>query len=160
MTYLVPFDGSELAVAALERAVEFASVMDEAVVALAVVPEDEPEFAVERGWIDEDEPYDPAAVADRLREQVESTAPDATFRCERPSDVSSVASVTTDVVRTVRAVAEDVDATVVFIGSENAGRVSTPVTSVGAPISEDPRYDVHIVRHVDCEWRAVDGTDS
>jgi hypothetical protein len=35
----------------------------------------------------------------------------------------------------------------VFIGSENAGRVSTPVCSVGAPVSEDPRYDVHIVRH-------------
>lgn len=32
MTYLVPFDGSDLAVAALERATEFASAMDEPVV--------------------------------------------------------------------------------------------------------------------------------
>ena len=32
MTYLVPFDGSQLAVAALERAVEFGSVMNEDVV--------------------------------------------------------------------------------------------------------------------------------
>lgn len=149
MTYLVPFDGSNLAVAALERATEFGSAMDEPVVVLAVVPEGEPEFAVERGWTDEGESYDPAAVADHLRSQVESTAPDATFQCEHPGDVSPIASVTTDVVRTIRTVAEEVDATVVFIGSENAGRVSTPVTSVGAPISEDPRYDVHIVRHVD-----------
>jgi hypothetical protein len=61
--------------------------------------------------------------------------------------ISSVASVTTDVVRTIRSVAQEVGATIVFIGSENAGRVSTPVTSVGAPVSADPRYDVHIVRH-------------
>jgi nucleotide-binding universal stress UspA family protein len=151
MTYLVPFDGSDLAVAALERATEFASAMDEPVVVLAVVPEGEPEFAAERGWTDEDESYDPVAIADRLRSQVESTAPGATVRCEHPGDVSAIASVTTDVVRTIRRVAEEVEATVVFIGSENAGRVSTPVTSVGAPISEDPRYDVHIVRHVDDE---------
>jgi len=149
MTYLVPFDGSALAEAALRCATEFATAMDETVVALAVVPPEEREFAIERGWIDEGEAYDPDAVEAHLRSRVERIAPDATFRCERPGDVSSVASVTTDVVRTIRTVAEDVDATVVFIGSENAGRVSTPVSSVGAPVSEDPRYDVHIVRHAD-----------
>jgi hypothetical protein len=36
----------------------------------------------------------------------------------------------------------------VFVGSENAGRVSTPISSVGSPVSEDPDYDVHIVRRV------------
>jgi len=60
-----------------------------------------------------------------------------------------MASVTTDVVRTIREVAHEVDASIVFVGSENAGRVSTPVSSVGAPVSEDPGYDVHIVRHAD-----------
>jgi nucleotide-binding universal stress UspA family protein len=147
VTYLVPFDGSPLAEAALARAAEFAAVMDEDVLALAVVPVDEPDFAVERGWIDAPEAYDPDDVVDRLRSRVADVAPAATFRCERPEDVSSVASVTTDVVRTIRTVAQEVGATVVFIGSENAGRVSTPVSSVGAPVSEDPRYDVHIVRH-------------
>jgi hypothetical protein len=48
-------------------------------------------------------------------------------------------------------VAQDEGATVLFVGSENAGRVSTPVSSVGDPVSEDPRYDVHIVRHTDCD---------
>jgi len=147
VTYLVPFDGSPLAEAALSRAAEFASVMDEDVVVLSVVPVGEEDFAVERGWIDGAESYDPDAVVEGLRSRVADIAPDATFRCERPEDVSSVASVTTDVVRTIRTVAGDVGATIVFIGSENAGRVSTPVTSVGAPVSEDPRYDVHIVRH-------------
>ncbi|WP_123537219.1 universal stress protein [Halosimplex salinum] len=147
MTYLVPFDGSALAEAALERAREFAALTDEEVLALSVVPLDERDFAVERGWIDETDRYDPDDVASALEAQVKAIAPDATFQCERPEDVSSVASVTTDVVRTIRTVAQEADATIVFIGSENAGRVSTPVSSVGAPVSEDPRYDVHIVRH-------------
>ena len=147
MTYLVPFDGSPLAAAALARAVEFASVMDEDVLVLSVVPVDERDFAVERGWIDSPGEYDADAIVAGLREQAAAIAPGAEFRCERPEDVSSVASVTTDVVRTIREVAREVDAEVVFIGSENAGRVSSPVSSVGAPVSEDPRYDVHIVRH-------------
>ncbi len=149
MVYLVPFDGSPLAEAALARAAEFATVMGEDLLVLTVVPVDERDFAVERGWIDDIDEYDPDEIVAQLRSQVADVAPEATVRCERPEDVSSVASVTTDVVRTIRTVAQEVDATVVFIGSENAGRVSSPVTSVGAPVSEDPRYDVHIVRHVD-----------
>ena len=58
-----------------------------------------------------------------------------------------MASITTDVIRTIRAVAHELDVSVIFIGSENAGRVSTPVSSVGAPVSEDPGYDVYISRH-------------
>jgi len=63
--------------------------------------------------------------------------------------VASTASITVDVVRTIRDVAVEVDADIIFLGSENAGRVSTPITSVGRPLSDDPRYDVHIVRHAD-----------
>ncbi|WP_276272770.1 universal stress protein [Haloarcula litorea] len=146
MTLLVPFDGSDLSVAALERATEFADYTGESVLALAVVP-DEPDYALERGWLGPEDPFDPETIADRLEARVREVAPDADFRFEVPEDVSSMASITTDVVRTIRQVAHDVDASVVFIGSENAGRVSTPVSSVGAPVSEDPRYDVHIVRH-------------
>ncbi|MBO4249116.1 MULTISPECIES: universal stress protein [Halomicrobium] len=146
MTLLVPFDGSDLARAALERAVEFSEYTGQDVLALSVLPDDA-DYAVERGWIDEGESYDPAAVADRFERQVTEIAPAATFRAERPADVSSMADVTTDVVRTIREVSHEIEASIVFIGSENAGRVSTPVCSVGAPISEDPEYDVHIVRH-------------
>ena len=148
MVLLVPFDGSDLSVAALRRAAEFAEYTGESVLALSIVPE-EPEYAIERGWIDAGDAYDPEAIGEQRRSQVESIAPDAEFRCEIPEDVSSMASVTTDVVRTIREVAHEVGASIVFIGSENAGRVSTPVSSVGAPVSEDPGYDVHIVRHAD-----------
>jgi nucleotide-binding universal stress UspA family protein len=143
---LVPYDGSRLARAAVERAREVAELRDEAVLALTVLPDDAA-FARERGWIDEDEAYDPDAVAARFEREVAERAPDATFRVEQPDEGGMLASSTMDVARRIRQVAREVDARVVFIGSENAGRVSTPVTSVGSPVSRDPRYDVYIVRH-------------
>ena len=146
MTLLVPFDGSALSEAALERATEFAEFTGEDVLALTVVPDD-PEYALSRNWLGPEDPFDPDAVAERLRDRVSDIAADAAFRHEVPDDVSSMASITTDVTRTIRAVAHEVDASVVFIGSENAGRVSSPVSSVGAPVSEDPGYDVYIIRH-------------
>lgn len=146
MVLLVPFDGSALAEAALERATEFSDYTGEAVLVLSVLP-DSAEFAVDRGWVDEEAEYDPDAVAQALEDRVADLAPDARFRAEVPEDVSSMASITTDVVRTIRMVAHEEDASIIFIGSENAGRVSSPVCSVGDPISEDPQYDVHIVRH-------------
>jgi len=146
MTLLVPFDGSELSQAALERATEFAGFRGEDVLALTVVP-DEPEYALSRNWVDPSEPFDPDAIAERFGERVAEVAPEASFRHETPEDVNSMASITTDVIRTIRVVAHEVDASVIFIGSENAGRVSSPVSSVGAPVSEDPSYDVYIIRH-------------
>ena len=146
MTLLVPFDGSDLSKAALERATEFSEFSDEDVVVLTVIPE-EPEYALERNWLSPNDPFDPDVIADRLREEVAELAPDADYRYEVPEDISSMASITTDVIRTVRKVAHEISASIVFIGSENAGRVSSPVFSVGAPVSEDPQYDVHIVRH-------------
>ncbi|KOX94502.1 universal stress protein [Haloarcula rubripromontorii] len=146
MVLLVPFDGSALSKAALTRAMEFAGYRDEDVTALAVIP-DNAAYARERGWVDDAEEFDIEAIADRMREQAESVAPTASFRYEVPDDVSSMASTTTDITRTIREVAHEEGASVVFIGSENAGRVSTPVCSVGSPVSEDPQYDVHIVRH-------------
>ena len=146
MVLLVPFDGSDLSKAALTRAMEFADYRDEDITALSVIPDDAA-YARERGWTDADEAFTVEAVADRMREQAESVAPAASFRYEVPEDVSSMASTTTNITRTIREVAHEEEASIVFIGSENAGRVSTPVCSVGSPVSEDPEYDVHIVRH-------------
>jgi len=146
MTLLVPYDGSDLSDAALRRASEFADYTGKDVLALTVIP-DESAYAVDRGWVDGSEPFDPDAVAKEMAVRVREINPDATFRAEVPATVSSMADVTMDVVRTIREVAAEVEASVVFVGSENAGRVSTPVCSVGAPVSEDPQYDVHIVRH-------------
>jgi nucleotide-binding universal stress UspA family protein len=146
MVLLVPFDGSPLSEAALERATEFADYRDERITALSVIPDDG-EYARDRGWIDADETFDIEAVADQMREQAEAVTPTVSFRYEVPEDVSSMASTTTDITRTIREVAHEEGVSIVFIGSENAGRVSTPVCSVGSPVSEDPQYDVHIVRH-------------
>lgn len=146
MVLLVPFDGSQLAAAALERATAFAEFYDDEVLVLTALPDDAG-FARERGWIADDESYDTEVVAERLERQVREIAPEATYRIERPDMVASCAWTAIDVARTIRDVAHEVDASVVFIGSDNAGRVTTPVTSVGSPISKDPHYDVHIVRH-------------
>jgi nucleotide-binding universal stress UspA family protein len=146
MVLLVPFDGSSLSKSALRRAREFSEYRDEEVVVLSVIP-DSVELALDRGWLSPEETFNIDKIAEKLEAQAADIAPDARFRAEVPDDVSSMASNTTDVVRTIRTVAHEEDASVVFIGSENAGRVSTPVSSVGAPVSEDPQYDVFIVRH-------------
>lgn len=148
MVYLVPFDGSALSKAALKRARDFADHTGHELIALTVIPPDE-EYARERDWTDADGTFDAEALAARLEAEVADLAPDATFRWEETEAVSTLASTTMDVSRTIRKVAHDVEADVVFIGSENAGRVAAPVTSVGEPVSEDPAYDVFIVRHPD-----------
>lgn len=148
MVYLVPFDGSALSKAALGRARDFANHTGHELLVLTVIPPDE-EYAEERGWTDPDGAFDPEALAGRLEAEVAEIAPDATFRWEETEAVSTLASTTMDVSRTIRKVAHQVEADVVFIGSENAGRVTAPVTSVGEPVSEDPAYDVFIVRHPD-----------
>ncbi len=148
MVLLAPFDGSDLARTAVDRAVRFGDLTDEEVVVLVVVPPD-PDFAIERGWLDGDEPFDAEAVGDRLADRAREVAPNATVRVEHTEDTSSMASTTMDISRRIRQVAHELDASIVFVGSENAGRVTTPVTSVGSPVSEDPQYDVHIVRHPD-----------
>jgi len=149
VTLLVPFDGSDLAEAALRRAREFASYRDEAVVALTVVPEDE-SFAEERGWIESGEPYDPEAVCTEFELRVAEIDDDVTFRCEHPPPSDHPTATAIDnVTQTIRRVAAELDVSIIFVGSENAGRVSMPVSSVGGPLSTDAKYDVHIVRRVE-----------
>lgn len=148
MVLLAPFDGSDLSRTAVDRATRFGDLIDEEVVVLIVVPPD-PEFAAERGWSGDDEPFDIDRIGDRLAERAREIAPDATVRVEHTEDTSSLASTSMDISRRIRQIAYELRASIVFVGSENAGRVTTPVTSVGSPVSEDPQYDVHIVRHPD-----------
>lgn len=147
MVLLVPYDGSDLSKTALKRAAEFGDFRAEEVVALTIVPEDE-SFARERGWVAEGDPVDIDAICSDLEAEVRAVAPDARVICERPeSSESYVSTLRDDVVRTIRETAADLGTSVVFVGSENAARVSNVDESVGDPVSEDPRYDVHIVRH-------------
>ncbi|WP_435346270.1 universal stress protein [Haloarchaeobius sp. HRN-SO-5] len=146
MTLLVPFDGSELSTAALERAREFAAFRDADIVVLTLVP-DAPEYARDRGWLDPGDTFDVGVIERKLRQRVDDLAPDAEYRCELIENVDPVATETTDIARRIREVAAEVDASIVFVGSENAGRVSSPLTSVGSPVAESAGYDVFIVRH-------------
>ena len=145
MSLLVPFDGSQLATNALERAATFGDLLDEEVVVLTVVPDDA-EYARDRGWITQGEPFDPDAIASGMQTRADEVAPEATFRVERVSSDEPTATSTTNVVREIRRVAAEITASVVFIGSENAGSVIAPQSSVGSPVANDQRYDVYVVR--------------
>lgn len=143
MTFVVPFDGSELAEAALVRASEFGSVLDERVVAVVVIPDGNAEYARERGWLGRDEAYDREAVVTKIHGRVTELVPEADFRhavVDRYAPTGTIA-------KRVRSLATQEDASMVFVGSENAGQVVTSVSSVGGAVSSKGAYDVVIVRN-------------
>lgn len=141
MTFVVPFDASELAEAALERAVEYGRALDEEVAVVTVVPERK-RYAIEKGWIDEDESFDVDAVVERLRDRVEALAPDASFEYDRIREFPPEAELADRVERLAR----KHDPSVLFLGTDNVGRVATPLTSVGAHVAAEEACDVHVVR--------------
>lgn len=142
MTFVVPFDGSPLAQAALSRAVAFAGVTDERVVAVTVIPHGNATYARENGWLSAGEPFDRDTVVDRLRGRIVDLAPEATFRPEFVDKYAPSGTISTK----VRRVLQDEDTTMVFVGSDNAGRVAASVASVGGGISGSKEYDAVIVR--------------
>ncbi len=142
MSFVVPFDGSELAEAALVRALEYARALDEDVVAVTIVPE-RTRYAREKGWIDEDESYAVDAVVEELRGRVVDLAPEADFAFERIREFPPAE----ELAERIERLAQQHDPSVVFLGSENVGSVVTPVASVAARVAEEEAYDVYIVRH-------------
>jgi nucleotide-binding universal stress UspA family protein len=142
MTLVVPFDGSDLAEAALVRAAALDAVFDEGVLAVSVVPVGDVEYAREAGWIDADEEFDTGTITDRLEGQIEEIAPDARFRYETVGQYASAGTIA----KHVREAAREADASMVVIGSENAGHLTVSVSSVGGGIAADDAYDVLVVR--------------
>lgn len=143
MTLIVPFDGSELAASALIRATEFGKVFDEDVLTVSVIPKDDTEYAREKGWIEENEAFDMESVISRLHQQVTELCPTAGFQykiVDRFAPSGAIAN-------RLRQVARNEDASMVFIGSENAGHLVTAVSSVGGTVAAGEGYDVVIVRH-------------
>lgn len=78
-TLVVPFDGSDLAETAPVRAAEFATVFDEDVVAVAVIPDGNVSYARKRGWIGPDEAFDRESVIAGLHDRVHEPYPGADF---------------------------------------------------------------------------------
>ena len=141
MTFVAPFDGSRLSRAALVRADEYATALDEAVTAISVVPASR-RYAIEKGWIAEDEDFDARAVVSDLHRAAAKLAPGASFRGERIDGAAREGTIA----KRIRKRAVEEDASVVFVGSENAGRIVVSVTSVAGSVAADESYDVHIVR--------------
>ena len=142
MTYVVAFDNSPLARTALRRAVNYADAVGEDVVAVTAIQRDTG-LARKRGWLDGDERFDVETVARNLTEAVEAIDPDVGFAYSAIDSYAPRGRIS----RTVRELAVDQDASVVFVGSDNAGRMVGGLASVGQNVSSDDRYDVHIVRH-------------
>jgi nucleotide-binding universal stress UspA family protein len=143
MTLVVPFDGSSLAEAALVRATEFGTVFDEDVLAVSVLPKGNTKYAREQGWIGQNEEFDRESVISTLHEQVTDLCPSADFRHKVVGRYAKAGTIA----KRLRKVAREEDASMVFIGSENAGRLVTAVSSVGGTVATDESYDVVIVRH-------------
>jgi nucleotide-binding universal stress UspA family protein len=142
MTLFVPFDGSALAEAALVRATEFGIVFEEDVLAVSVIPKGDARYAREHDWIEPDEDADLGTVVSRLHRQVTDLCPTANFR-HRVVDKRAPSG---EIATQLRRLAEREDASMVFIGSENAGHLVTSLSSVGSSLAAEVAYDVVIVR--------------
>lgn len=151
MTLLVPYDGSALSKTALSRAQTFAEYTDDDLLALVVIP-DEAGYAHQHGWLEPEDTFDVGVVERKLTQDVRNVAPAADVRAEFVENTEPTADTTTVVVRTIKGVAGDVSARIVFVGSQNAGKVTRPLASIGGTVADDARYDVHIVRHPDPEF--------
>lgn len=150
MTLLVPYDGSELSQAALTKAAEFGELTDDQLLVLTVIPDEDVDYAREHDWLDANEPFNADLIAGMLEDEVKRIAPEAEFRWELTASDEPTATATMNVVRTIRRVAGEVDASVVFIGTQNAGAVTAPLSSVGGPVAGDHGgYDVYVVRHTE-----------
>lgn len=143
MTLVVPFDGSELAEAALVRATAFGNVFNEHVLAVSVIPKKKADYAKEHGWLEQNEEFDMESVVSTLHEQVTELCPSADFRHKVVGRYARSGSIA----KQLRKVAREEDASMVFIGSENAGHLVTAISSVGQTVATDDSYDVVIVRN-------------
>jgi nucleotide-binding universal stress UspA family protein len=142
MTIVVPFDGCDLSEAALVRATILGDAFEERVLALTIVPDGDVQYARKRDWLGADEAFDGQTIAGRLRERVTEKAPQADFRHETVGRYASTGTIASE----LRRAAKDADASLVAIGSDNAGQMVTSIHSVGSTVASDEAFDVLIVR--------------
>lgn len=141
MTIVVPFDNSELSRIGLQRATELRRSPEE-IIAVTVIPNDNAEYASERGWLDGKEEFDAETVVSTLETAVKEISPSAAHDYVVTGRYANAGQIASD----IRSYARDADARTVVIGSENAGRITSTVGSIGRSVSTDRAYDVYIVR--------------
>jgi nucleotide-binding universal stress UspA family protein len=139
MVFLVPFDGSPVSEAALARAVEHGRALGEGIVAVSFVPTGA-EYAERRKWIQPDDEFAAETASAVLRRKID----EATDEAERTYAESGAQS-PGDLADSVRRVARDVGASVLFVGADghaDGSALQTPFGEVG----NGGDYDVYIVR--------------
>jgi nucleotide-binding universal stress UspA family protein len=139
MVFLVPFDGSAASEAALARAVEHGQALGEEIVAVSFIPTGT-QYAERRKWIQPDDEFPAETASAELRRKIEETTDDA----ERNFSDSAAYTPDDGLTARVRQVARDVDASVLFVGSDDDSdeRLTTPFGEVVG----NAEYDIHIVR--------------
>lgn len=140
MVFLVPYDGSSVSEAALDRAVEHGRALEEEVVAVSLIPTGS-EYAERRKWIEPTEEFAVETARSELKRKISET----TDSSERPLVGMGASSPQDGVTDRIRRVADEVDASVLFVGTagENGDeRLTTPFGT----IDQDGDYDVHLVR--------------
>jgi nucleotide-binding universal stress UspA family protein len=143
MTIVVPFDGTPLSEAALQRGGELGELFEERVVVVSVIPNSNTRYARERGWLDATETFDPESIVSTLSEQVDTLVPEAIFKYEVVSRYAQAGEIASK----IRRVSRDEGADIVVIGSDNAGHIVSNVSSVGSSVAAGRTYDVMIVRN-------------
>jgi nucleotide-binding universal stress UspA family protein len=136
MKFFVPYDGSALAQEALDRA---GSLNDDATVVVCTVIPDSPDYARSKGWVT-DEQFDAETVERQLTAEIHDRVPDADVRCVHVRPHINAGGIVTR----IRDAAEDVGADVVFLGSENVGRIAAPVASIGSNVATRVPYDIYL----------------
>jgi nucleotide-binding universal stress UspA family protein len=144
MKFFIPYDGSELATAALEQAATLGAGVAADIVVATIIPKDR-DYAAERDWIDGDEEFDGEQIKTDLRTQVKTIAPDADFRATTVRSYASAGNIATR----LRDIAVEMEADIVFLGSENVGSIAAPVSSIGSNVATRVPYDIYLVQSRD-----------
>jgi nucleotide-binding universal stress UspA family protein len=143
MTIVVPYDGTDLSVAALERATDCITPFGPGLQVITIIPNGNESYARERGWIEDRESFDAETIVSRLSAEIEEIAPNCEFEYEVVGQYPQAGMIASK----IRSHARHADADLVVIGSDNAGRIVSSVSSVGRSVATDDAYDVLIVRH-------------
>lgn len=156
MTFMVPFDGTRLARTALGTARQYSLALEAAphdvvewllpgqhvdVVAVSIIPQSA-RYAREKDWIRDDEEFANRKAVEELHRQVTDIVPYANFQYVRVAGSARAGTISTR----LRQQAEELEASIVFIGSENAGRIVTPLSSVGRGLAAEQAFHVYLIR--------------
>ncbi|MFC7073908.1 universal stress protein [Halovenus rubra] len=139
MVFLVPYDGSPVSEAALDRAVKHGKALEQDVVAVTFVPTGS-EYAERRKWIQPQEDF----AIDSARAELKRKIDEMTDEAER-NYLDSGATIENGVGDHIRRAAHEVEASAVYVGATTESEETEHRTPFGK-ITTDETYDLHLVR--------------